>query len=133
MNDRSWILNPSAIMAAKKCINIVHEELEVKLKLSHPNFMELLAEYCELTDSAELTKAYFALAAFANGDSESGTVVPLPVAKSAASAIKENQDLPQINEKPVSESVSYKGKTYSRYDEQGAEFKGLYRGSARYA
>ena len=63
--DKSWMLNPTAINAAKNCILIVQEELGVKLKLSHPQFLEMLREYVVLTDSEALQDSYEILISFA--------------------------------------------------------------------
>ena len=68
MNDRSWMLNPSAITAARNCIHLVQDELGVKLKLSHPQFIEMLQEYAELTDSEELNESLATLLQYADGD-----------------------------------------------------------------
>lgn len=113
MSDRGWLLNHSAIAAAKVCIQIVQRELGVKLKLSHPQFIELLSDYCELTEASDLLVAYQELMVFADGEPEA-------VVSPKSSVIQD-------------ESVAYKGKSYPRFDEQGREFKGLYRGGARYA
>lgn len=123
MSDRGWILNLSAIAAAKKCIQIVQEELGVKLKLSHPQFVEMLHEYCELTDSSDLRAAYDALMAFA-GDQDYEKTVSVPTLTG-----KVESSNPILSK---SDSVMYRGKNYRRYDEQGREFRGLYRGGARY-
>lgn len=119
MADRSWMLNPAAIGAAKKCINLVEEELGIKLKLSHPEFLSMIGEYAELTESGALSQAFEELAVFAGNQAPVlSKVVQMPLAERSQAA---------------GDTVEYKGKEYPRYDEQGREFKGLYRGSARYA
>ena len=40
---------------------------------------------------------------------------------------------PEISVANPDEKVIYKGKHYSKYNADGKEFKGLYRGQARYA
>lgn len=65
MSDKSWMLNAKAIAAARKCISIVEVELGIKLKLSNPDFLELLIEYVELNESSELEKALLVLAQYA--------------------------------------------------------------------
>ena len=69
MADRSWMLNPSAIKAAKDCILVIERELGVKLKLSHPQFVQMIKDYSELTDSQELVKAYDKLMTYFGGTS----------------------------------------------------------------
>ena len=63
MNDLSWMLKPQAIRCAKECQRIVQQELGVKLKLSHPEFIQMLHKYVELSGSSELGKAYSRLLA----------------------------------------------------------------------
>jgi hypothetical protein len=106
MQDRSWMLNRSAISSAKRCIQLIQLELGVRLKLSHPDFMLLIAEYCELTGSEGLSAAYQEL---------------LDYADSSLAAVAADD-----------EQVEYMGRQYSRYDVAGREFQGLYRGAARY-
>jgi len=65
MKDKSWMLNPKAIRQAKECINLVKELAGVKLKLSQPEFIQLLHEYVESTGSRELGEAYARLIAMA--------------------------------------------------------------------
>ncbi|WP_188151780.1 hypothetical protein [Teredinibacter waterburyi] len=65
MQDRSWMLNPKAIRYAKECIHIVKDELDIKLTLSHPEFMQMLHEYVDLTDSRPLADAYAHLVSMA--------------------------------------------------------------------
>jgi len=63
--DKSWMLNPKGIRAAKECINIVKKELGIKLTLADPEFMQVLHEYVDSTQSAELGHAYSRLLAMA--------------------------------------------------------------------
>ena len=130
MTDKSWLLNAAAIAAAKQCIQAIEEELGVKLKLSHPQFLEMIQQYCELTDSAALQQSYNNLKQFALGAGvsvEPKTVKPEPAKPTAHVNNTENLALSS------SQVVTFKGKDYPRFDEEGNEFKGLYRGQARYA
>ena len=135
MTDRSWMLNPTAISAARTCIQIVQQELDIKLKLSHPQFLELLQEYAELTDSPELDDALKSLLVLA--DKEVPTLKHEALAKRAArpaaSADREMQHRTQPNDSSSEEFVEYRGKHYPKYNEQGLTFQGLYRGQARYS
>ena len=191
MTDKAWLLSPAAIQAAKKCIFIVHEELGVKLRLSHPQFMELLREYCDLTDCWRLQDAYRELAGFAGityivpaANSSTASVeskqsellkvsraskvskaskaskasnvsiasIALAAAKSASSVSEEPETLTLKPKRAItltgidggkaaddktdsldaSEMIDYHGKRYARFDENGREFTGLYRGQPSY-
>lgn len=135
MQDKSWMLNPTAISQARNCIDIVQKELGVKLKLSHPQFLELIVEYIELTDSQELADAYNGLAAFSNSNLQA---VEPRVVKAKVTSIAPKE--PLVNRNAIKEAsdmhpedmVEYHGKFYRRFSGD-AEFKGLYRGQARYA
>lgn len=157
MADKSWMLNAKAIAAARKCMCVVQSELGIKLKLSHPDFLELLVDYAELNESLELHKALAVLAQFAPANinarlthtGETSNIVNLeaksifirPRNSSAAVAqVQQTQpqplrpaepelaSTPAISEEPT---VYYNGRNYPRYRD-GAEFKGLYRGQPRY-
>ncbi len=136
--DKSWMLNPQAIRYAKACIQVVKEELDIKLKLSHPEFLQMLHEYVDMTDSQELGLAYSRLISMAgpgailqglkpsdNSGSERN-IVELPIKKQANgehftdSAALEEQEMIKLN-----------GKLYSKWRD-GKEFRGLYRGQPSY-
>lgn len=131
MTDKSWLLNPSAIKAAKCCIQITQDELGIKLKLSHPQFLEMLAEYVDLTDSPILQQAYAELAAFAGIQVKAKPaptkVVEMPISHQNAPAA--GTSAPQAGSEDL---INYKGRAYKRF-ENGLEFKGLYRGQPLYA
>lgn len=131
MADKSWMLNAKAISAAKKCIGLVEQELGIKLKLSNPDFLELLADYAELNESPELIKAVTVLAQYAPAnvqkllvDSTSSNIVKL----STKTAVAHQASASVAPSEPM---VDYNGKRYARYNE-GKEFAGLYRGQPRY-
>ena len=107
MSDKSWMLSADAISKARMCITVIQDELGVKLKLSHPDFLNMIKEYVELTESSTLRDAYNELVVFAGQ----------PTVPSVLSA---------------EEMVRYKGKEYPKYRE-GQTFKGLYRGQALYS
>ena len=118
MTDKSWMLNAKAIAAARKCISIVEAELGIKLKLAHPDFLELLIEYADLNQSQELEKALALLTQYA----------PAQLRHS----INVNSDADQPRGEALEAMVIYHGKHYPRYRD-GQEFQGLYRGQPRYA
>lgn len=133
MNDRSWMLNPQAIRIAKDCIQHVKEELGVKLLLSHPDFVQMLHEYVELTESQALAEAYTKLIAFAGP----GTIVQslskkqdktkvVPIKQKAVA----NGDIPTLSNEE--EMVEFRGRQFPRFRD-GREFNGMYRGQPIYS
>ncbi|NRB36936.1 MAG: hypothetical protein HRU20_00550 [Pseudomonadales bacterium] len=134
MTNKSWLLNPAAIAAAKICILQIEEELDIKLRLSHPQFLQMIKDYCELTESLALTEAYQALKVFADESLEDTTkALPKKIIKIKPSMAIESDHHSPDHSKKQDEMVQYKGREFHRYDEDGQEFKGLYRGQARYA
>ena len=129
MSNKSWLLNPTAIKAAKNCINLVQEELGVKLILSHPEFLEMLKEYVELTDSAELEVAYHDLISFVGLNASH--LEPNAKKKNSLTNSLVANATPARSETQDEELIVYRGKAYKRF-QNGLEFKGLYRGQARY-
>ncbi|HEY9034505.1 MAG TPA: hypothetical protein VIN71_11245 [Pseudomonadales bacterium] len=132
MNDKNWLLNPTAIHAAKDCIQIIQDELGIRLKLSHPQFLEMIQEYVELTESDMLQQAYLQLAQLAGI-----RITQARILKPAATVV----DMPVTHRSTVTtdasvareqETISYHGKLYKRFDGD-REFRGLYRGQPRYA
>ena len=65
MSDLSWMLKPQAIRQAKECIRLVNEELGVRLKLSHPEFIQALHRYVDESGSRKLGDEYAKLIAMA--------------------------------------------------------------------
>jgi len=144
MSDRSWMLNPSAITAARQCILIVQQELNVKLKLSHPQFIEMLQEYAELTDSEILNASLASLLAYAKGEVATLKAANMQQAttkraqRPAVVAKKETQlyavtEASHVSAQPSNEMVEHRGKMYPLYNNDGLRFQGLYRGQARYS
>ena len=141
MSDKNWMLNPTAISHARVCIAVIQEELGVKLKLSHPQFLEMIKEYIELTDSVELASAYNVLASMAGSQLDAVATAPQkvvnlnpPNAKPVDTpVVAATQVAPApVNTNSQQEMIEYKGKLYPRFSDEG-EFKGLYRGQPRYA
>ncbi|WP_345426290.1 hypothetical protein [Halioxenophilus aromaticivorans] len=114
MVDKSWMLNASAIRAAKQCVSVVKDEMGIKLLLSNPEFYFLLQEYVDLTQSQRLAEAFKKLQQYADPN----------IAKAAQRR--------QAKDDNVSgESVTVSGKTYARF-RGSKEFSGLYRGQPVY-
>jgi len=134
--DKSWMLNPQAIRYAKACIHVVKEELGVKLKLSHPEFLQMLHEYVDMTDSQELGISYSRLISMAgpgmvlqglkplDNASPERNVVELPMKKQANGETFSGSGLEQ-------EMIQLNGKVYAKWRD-GKEFKGIYRGQPSY-
>ena len=136
MSDRSWMLKPVAIRAAKKCIQIVKQELGIKLFLSHEEFLQMLHEYVEMTDSRELSDAYAELLSMAGVGNviqnlrPKGTVNNIVHMPERQKAVAGSDIVPQDTQNPH-EMVELAGHSYPRWRE-GKEFCGMYRGQPRY-
>lgn len=131
--DKSWLLNPKAIRIAKECIYIVKEELGVKLTLSHPEFMQMLHEYVDLTDSADLADAYSRLLAMAGVGNVVHNLKSKAQTEKVVPIVAEKQAMKSAVGAEVTEEelIEYCGKSYARWRD-GKEFSGLYRGQPRY-
>ena len=129
MNDRLWMLNPSAIRIAEQCIQLVTQELDITLRLSHPEFMQLLHGYVELSESRELNEAYGRLLAFAGV----GKAVRGLKAKPSETVLLKasGADVPIVNDVWEEETIRCGGQEFPR-SRDGAEFVGVYRGQPRY-
>lgn len=143
MADKSWMLNAQAIAAAKKCISVVELELGIKLKLSHPDFLQLLVDYAELNDSADLQSALVELSEYAPANiqfdlthslSSPSNIISLETKSSVAKSIPPNTNTPPTLSEgsDASAQVDFNGKQFPRFKD-GLEFRGLYRGQPRYA
>ncbi len=131
MTDKSWLLNVEAIAAARKCIVIIQEELGVRLKLSHPQFLELIKDYTILNESKNLERAYLELAAYARGSGNSKYLLKKP--DNIVDINKPDYSTRKEKTKTSSETVEYQGKKFPRFNDDGKQFQGLYRGQPRYA
>lgn len=136
MADKSWMLNPKAIRHANECIHLIKECEGVRLKLSQPNFMQELHAYVEKIRSTKLGEHYSNLLAMAGVGNvmrnleqmPAKAVSALPITSDSAAAPKKHRVRRATND----EWVEYHGQNYERY-RGDLEFKGLYRGSPRYA
>lgn len=128
MNSKEWLLNPHAIAVARKCIIAVELELGIRLKLSHPNFLEMLQEYGALTDSDKINTPLLELYSLAVGKTAS-TSNKVHVLK----GVSLDDDTFTLDGEPTQEMVTFRGKEYPKFNDAGDEFQGLYRGQARYA
>lgn len=154
MQDKSWLLKPAAINAAKGCIRIVQDELDVRLPLTHPDFLQMLNDYAELAGSAALNEAGATLNTFARSEqvveAKRSAVVNLrdPLRTDNASLMRTQiipppapAPAPAPSPQPVAptaavaetggEFVNFNGRAYPKFLD-GKKFAGLYRGQPRY-
>lgn len=110
----------------------------------------MIKDYAELTDSSELQTAYIQLARMAGIEEQMENVVTQKVVNMPN---VENQSIPTLNEmssqqsyaaasgggsgintisQPV-EMITYKGKSYPKYNDLGQKFRSLYRGQPSYS
>ncbi len=134
MKDKAWMLNVEAIRAAKECINLVKSELGAKLKMSDPDFLQLLHEYVELAESAELNNAYSLLLSYAGV----GRVIHRlkGYAANQRESVGLTADAVAVTRNDVAqpssvERVEFGGKSYPRWRD-GKKFSGLFRGQPHY-
>jgi hypothetical protein len=142
MQDKSWLLKPAAITAAKNCIHAVQNELGVRLPLTHPEFLKMLNEYAELSGSEALAREVSALNAHAAAgaavvEQRSAVVNLRPGAPVATARPVERQEPQKIVQPPISvappgvEMIHFNGRDYPKWQD-GKQFAGLYRGQPRY-
>lgn len=132
MSDKSWMLNAKAIARAKQCINLVESELGIRLKLSNPDFLELLISYAELNESESLQQGLNSLAEFAPPELQDAMKNAIKVQEPDTLTTTPTSAPENFSIEGGSELVSYRGKSYPRYRD-GLEFKGLYRGQPNYS
>ena len=132
MADKSWMLNPKAIRHANECINLVKKYEGLRLKLSQPDFMQQLHIYVEKLEMAELGEHYSHLLAMAGVGNVLRNLDSIPAQSVVAMPVAAGDGTAHDNGATNDESVYLNGHSYDRYRD-GLEFKGLYRGSPRYA
>jgi len=124
MNDRSWLLgNTSALSCAKNCIKIIKMDFGIKLSLSDGELLPKIGKICENMDSQELRDGYQRLLGFAG---------KTPHHSAAEILHSLGEQLHDVSHSFI-EKIEHHGKEYPKFDDQGREFKGVYRGSVRYA
>lgn len=129
MADKSWMLNPKAIRQAKECIAIVKNISGTKLKLSQPDFIQLLHEHVESSGSRDLSEAYSRLIAMAGVGFVINSLEP------ATEVVSQDTPMLKVSGDNMSSSaatVEYSGKMYPKY-RSGLEFKGVFRGQPMYS
>ncbi|MFQ3323009.1 MAG: hypothetical protein ACI90U_000825 [Pseudomonadales bacterium] len=140
MSDRAWLLKPEPLKVAKTCIQLVQGDINVKLPLSHPQFLEMLNDYADMMESTLLRQSVQRLNSLAGAQGEvflknavGDNVVQhpshVPARNNTNGAVSNISNTPSRDE---NETMTYRGKIYKRW--QGSkEFSGLYRGQARYS
>ena len=121
------MLSRDAIIAARRCVSLVEQELGIRLKLANPDFLELLVEYAELNDSAELAAAVEDLSRFAPMNLRRTPRVSAPTSHHNGA---EDASLGRAGG-GAGEVVEYGGREYPRFQD-GREFQGIYRGRPVY-
>ena len=130
MNDRNWLLNNNrALACTRRCIQIIAKDAGIKISLADKDLLEKIGAVNKSIDSPQLEANYKQLLKHAG-----------------VSTFDANETMHQIGEKlhdvgeklqgasrTLIESIEYHGKEYPRFDDQGREFKGVYRGAVRYA
>ena len=139
MSDRAWLLKPEPLKIAKTCIQLVQADIEVKLPLSHPQFLEMLNNYADMMESEQLRISVGQLNALAGdqgaiflkkavGDNIIQHPSHTATANNTVNSASKDSSTPVADQ---NETTAYNGKIYKRW--QGSkEFAGLYRGQARY-
>jgi hypothetical protein len=140
VSDRAWLLKPEPLKVAKTCIQLVQGDIDIKLPLSHPQFLEMLNDYADIMESAQLRQAVQRLNSLAGvqgavflkkaaGDNVIQHPSQVPVRHNANHSVSNTSNTPPRDD---NETMAYRGKIYKRW--QGSkEFSGLYRGQARYS
>jgi hypothetical protein len=139
VTNRTWLLKPEPLKVAKTCIQLVKNEIDVKLPLSHPQFLEMLNDYADMMESEALSESVQQLNIMAGNQgavflnkAASNNVVQHPSHALIESTLKmPANDHDTKSSKDESETTVYQGKTYKRW-QGNKEFVGLYRGQARY-
>ncbi len=67
MTDRNWLLTPTAIAQAKKCIAMVQDEFGIKLKFTQTDFLDRLYGFSQESKSQGLTDSFDQLMNMAGG------------------------------------------------------------------
>ena len=128
MTDKSWMLNPKAIRCAKECIRIIQEERGLRLKLSQPDFLQIIHEILDQTHSRALGDCYARLISMAGV----GFVMQNLRSKEEAMPMKKAVGAEEITMQNPHAMVEHYGKSYPKY-RAGLEFKGVYRGQPMYS
>ena len=129
MTDKQWMLNPQAIRHAKECMHIIKDELDIKLTLSHPDFIFLLHEYVEMLESPALGAAYAKLIAMAGPGS---ILANMPKKHSPNQEHTYTQAVgSDITPHDPNEKITVNGRSFARWNGD-KEFHSLYRGQPTY-
>lgn len=128
MTDKSWMLNPKAIRCAKECIRIIQEERGLRLKLSQPDFLQIIHEILDQTQSRTLGDCYARLISMAGV----GFVMKNLQAKEDAIPMKKAAGAETMMVQTPHATVEHFGKIYPKY-RAGLAFKGVYRGQPMYS
>ncbi len=134
MSTKQWLLNHEAITQAKKCISLIDKQLGIRLKLTHPHFLDMIKDYAELTESEQLQQSYAQLALLAGVDGAGEKSLQVNGAQVVVNMpyITPPTPTPVAEPTDTEDYIVYRGKSYPRLNAEGLVFKGLYRGQPRY-
>jgi hypothetical protein len=127
VSNREWLLKPEPIQLAKVCVRIVKEELEIKLPLSHSDFLQMLNDYAEMLDNVTLQNSVLQLNTMAGANFNAE--VSAKIVKHPSSPTQINNTTNITDKVNLDDTVNYQN--YPRWSE-GQEFAGLYRGQPHY-
>ena len=121
MNDRTWLLcNTAALACAKNCIRLIKEEFGIKLTLSDTKLLPKIEKISHKQTSQALKESYQELQGYAGITPHHGEAL-----NTLGSSIHDaGQSFLGI--------IEHHGKEYPKFDDSGKEFKGVYRGNARF-
>lgn len=132
MTDKSWMLNPKAIRSAKECIRIIQEERGLRLKLSQPDFLQIIHEILDQTQSKALGDSYAKLISMAGVGFVMKNLTPRDGANEEMMPMKKAAGAEDVMMQSPHATVEHYGKTYPKY-RAGLEFKGVYHGQPMYS
>lgn len=132
MTDKSWMLNPKAIRCAKECIRIIQEERGLRLKLSQPDFLQIIHEILDQTQSRALGDCYARLISMAGVGFVMQNLQAKEQAQEQRMPLKKVVGAEDLTSQNPHATVEHFGKTYPKY-RAGLEFKGVYHGQPMYS
>lgn len=132
MQTTHWTANSANLIIARNCIKFIEQEFKIKLRLSDPDFFKNIGYYAKQTTSNR-TLMLASKLAHAAGLKEPWQHPSDPIISARQTIVRPAQKSAAPPPENIENHIKYRGKHYSRFNDQGQEFKGLYRGQPRYA
>jgi|GEM_PF-4537066 len=134
MQNENWAQSSSNLIVAKNCIKLIEGEFGEKLRLSDASFLIKLGRYAKKSRSSRTLMMCSKLAIITGEESLRGLADSALKGKQQETTLtpKASTKAP-LKVKTLNAQIIYRGKQYAKYNAAGLEFKGLYRGQARYA